>query len=278
MWAVKKRNKLYNNNMKVAIVGGSDSKIYAPYQDESFEIWSVNNTAKSLPRLTRWFQLHKLDVIERTQKDLDSLKNSTVPLYMQEQFADYAKSIKYPYDEMIEKYGKVFGSSFDYMMALAIKEGATEIQVYGVDMASYSEYGYQRPYAFYWVGMARGLGIIVNIHEACGIYREQNYGYDEFSYEDQEKLLQAIKDTRQQIIDVKQNLAYSQGMEIGIKAVKDNVDGALTGIMAMKEKQRELNELLMTLNNQKEEMSIALSEIQGYRVNLTPPDIELIPK
>lgn len=264
--------------MKIAIVGGSDSKIYAPFDDKSIEIWSVNNTATTLPRLTRWFQLHKLDVIEKTQKNIDLLKKSEVPIYMQEQFADYAKSVKYPYDEMIEKYGKVFGSSFDYMMALAIKEGVTEIQIYGVDMASYSEYGHQRPYAFYWIGMARGLGINVYIHPECGVYREQNYGYCEFDYNDQENLIKAIKDTRQQIIDAREDLSYAQGLEMGAKSVIENPNNGTTIVASSKNRQKDIQDLITELNTAKDDMCIAVSELGGFTVNLTPPDIELMPK
>ena len=46
---------------KIAILGKLQSKYKAPFDDNSWEIWSMNlhNDAKFIPRVDKWFDLHK---------------------------------------------------------------------------------------------------------------------------------------------------------------------------------------------------------------------------
>lgn len=138
---------------KVAIVGCSQSKSLAPFDDESFEIWGVNNLYPHIPRASRWFEIHEItqqgetylrrgDTKFRGQPVNDYLKQmgewtkeKNCPVYMQKHWDLVPTSIPYPVEEMIQKFGGYFTNSVSWMIALAIHEGATEIHVYGVDMA-----------------------------------------------------------------------------------------------------------------------------------------------
>ena len=43
---------------KIAIVGCSDSKDEAPYDDDSWELWAMNNAYSHVRRRTAWFEIH----------------------------------------------------------------------------------------------------------------------------------------------------------------------------------------------------------------------------
>lgn len=62
-----------------------------------------------------------------------------------------------------------FQSSLDYMLALAIMDGATWIDVQGVDMRAVDEYMAQRETFRYWMGIARGRGIRVTVPAPSGL-------------------------------------------------------------------------------------------------------------
>lgn len=71
-----------------------------------------------------------------------------------------------------------FQSSLDWMVALAIYQGATWIDVQGVDMRHQTEYRAQRETFRYWMGIARGRGIRVTVPEPSGLDGAcELYGY-----------------------------------------------------------------------------------------------------
>ena len=57
------------------------------------------------------------------------------------------------------------------MLAHAICEGATELHVYGVDMAQSTEYSAQRPSCEFWLGFAEALGIKVYIPDTSDLLK-----------------------------------------------------------------------------------------------------------
>ena len=184
--------------MKVAIVGCSQSKSLAPFQDESFEIWGVNNLYPHIPRATRWFEIHEItqtgetflrrgDTKFRGQPVNDYLKEMGIwtqekncPVYMQKHWDLVPTSVPYPVEEMLKKYGGYFTNSVSWMIALAIQEGAEEIHVYGVDMAVHTEYHHQRPSCEYFLGVAVGMGIKVYIPPEADLMKTRFlYGFQE---------------------------------------------------------------------------------------------------
>lgn len=51
---------------KVAIVGfASSSRMMAPWQDESTEIWGLNSLYAFIPRWTRWFEIHPRELVDK---------------------------------------------------------------------------------------------------------------------------------------------------------------------------------------------------------------------
>lgn len=126
---------------KVAIVGFSQHKVEAPYNDPSFEIWGLNDLHESIPRWNRWFEMHSdkqiKDYCSRKQGKpyLEGLAGLGVPVFMQKPRPEVPTSVEYPIERMKALFGDYFTNSISYMLALAIDEGYQEIHVYGVDMA-----------------------------------------------------------------------------------------------------------------------------------------------
>lgn len=173
---------------KVAIVGCSDSKNLAPFNDQSFEIWGVNNLFYHIPRYDRWFEIHSIKKEgeqwyrrgnidlkvgkfdwstefrgQNVNKYVGDLSKLTCPIYMQNKWDEIPTSEPYPLQAIKDTFGGYFTNTVSYMLALAIYEGFEEIHVYGVDMAVSTEYYWQRPSCEYFLGIAIGRGIKVYI-------------------------------------------------------------------------------------------------------------------
>ena len=88
----------------------------------------------------------------------------------------------YPLQEVIEFFGDdYFSNTIDYMIALAIYKGATEIDIYGVNMLG-DQYLFEKPGVEYWRGQAMGRGIKVTVHGKQSLVGKTPdgllYGYD----------------------------------------------------------------------------------------------------
>ena len=182
---------------KVAIVGFAPSWNLAPFKDESFEIWGLNELYKYFSQMPdavadRWFEIHSPDSPSKnTPEHRKWLAECPIPVYMQEHFDDIPNSIEYPRKEIKEYFGKNFivdengaaftdySNSISWMIALAIYEGFEEIHVYGVDMAQKSEYAWQRSSCQYFLGYAAGKGIKLLIPKTSELCKfPQDYGWE----------------------------------------------------------------------------------------------------
>jgi hypothetical protein len=154
--------------LKVALIGTApSSRMLAPYNDPSWQIWGCSpGNMNALPRVNLWFELHSNLLWPQHESYgrpyIEWLKVQSFPVYMQDQTLVPRATI-FPRDELVERFGdEFFTSSFAWMMALAIRMGATEIALYGIDMASRDEYIRQRPGFYYFKREAIKLGIKVS--------------------------------------------------------------------------------------------------------------------
>jgi hypothetical protein len=173
---------------KVAIVGfASSTRLQAPFDDQSWEIWAMNQLMRFIPRGTRWFEMHPhsgphsyvADMVPGTDY-LKWMRECPIPLYMVSRREDFPTSITYPLDQMLAEFGTdYFHSTVDYMLALAISEGFEEIGIWGIDMAHDTEYEHQKPSGSFWIGVAKGRGIKVTIPpESALLHKAHRYGYE----------------------------------------------------------------------------------------------------
>lgn len=158
--------------MKIAICGSSASSIHqAPFQDQSWDIWALPLEQR---RVSCYFEIHE-DKFLRPETD-DFFRNKCkVPVVVLRPRPEWPTSTIFPY-ALFKQHDGYFTSSIAYMLALAIHYQAAEIGLWGVDMATDSEWNHQRPCAQYYIGYARGRGIKVYIPENSALCKA-NYIY-----------------------------------------------------------------------------------------------------
>lgn len=169
---------------KVVILGyAPSSRDLAPFKDQSFEIWGMNELYLLVPRIDVLFDVHDYELMkskERNPKHLEWLQNAKIPVYMQKHFDDIPRSLPLPLKAMVDAHGSYFTNSVSYMISLAILMGYKEIHLYGIDMATDVEYQVQRPSVEYFVGIAVGAGIDVYIPPQSDICKSPYlYGYED---------------------------------------------------------------------------------------------------
>jgi hypothetical protein len=177
---------------KVAIVGFAPSWKEAPWDDKDCEIWVLNefykvaNQVKGF-RADRWFEIHDIASPSKSgQEHVDFLKSCPVPVYMWKHFEEYPNSVKFPLNEIIEYLenkgymgSRYFTNSISLMVAMAIYMEFEEISIYGVDMATSSEYQAQRPSVEYFIALGEGMGIKFFIPPSSDILKcTQIYGFE----------------------------------------------------------------------------------------------------
>lgn len=160
--------------MKVAIVGGSpSSQFLAPFDDPEWEIWVHGNQLERHldHRVTLAFEIHD-DLSEHGEpiKYAQWLGSHKIPLIVGDKFPIEGHTI---FNEEWDVLG-LLTSTPAYMMAYAIHKKATDIAIYGVDMAvDDHEYFKQRPAMYAWIAYAKGLGINVTIAKESPLFKEK---------------------------------------------------------------------------------------------------------
>lgn len=230
---------------KVAILGYTPTRAYAPYDDDRWEIWGLNDLYRfkgdgDVKRWTRWFNMHqdRPSAAGRTAyaKNLKEYAKWDIPVYLQEKHPLVPCSVTYPLDEIVNKYGDYFTNSISYMIALAIHEGFDDIGVYGVDMATDTEYDHQRPSCEYWLGVARGAGINVYIHPAADLLKKRYlYGYEDHKEE------QFTNKINSMIKHMQSQYSNAEIQTENAKKVKWQCDGAISSLNALKKSWRGMN-------------------------------------
>lgn len=197
------RKPYLGEKKRINILGSAPGWEDAPYDDG--EIWGVNNT-HILRNVDRIIDIHtnRIDPTEKKDKfHMMDLRSKMIPTYTNFK-SDEENFFEYPLQDIIDEFDSdYFGSGIDYIIALAIYEGATEIHLYGVMMSLKSEYAHQKPSVEHWLGIAKGRRIKVRVHGAkTSILRTHNgmmYGYQkpqEWVHEhhpDQVKLMEMLE-------------------------------------------------------------------------------------
>ena len=98
------------------------------------------------------------DVISR----INALK---IPLVGPYQYEEIPLSMAFPITECVKRFGMAyFNNTIAYMIAYALIKGAKQIDVFGVNQSSGSEYFYEKAGVEYWLGVANGLGVKLTLY------------------------------------------------------------------------------------------------------------------
>jgi len=171
--------------LKIAILGTApSSKMLAPYNDPTWQIWSCSPGNQDIPRWDVWFEIHSNllwpECASYGAPYVEWLKKQTKPIYMQDNGL-VPNATRLPIEDLVKDFGRYFfTSSFTYMIAMAIKAGATDIALFGIDMASKNEYILQRPGGHYFMQKAAEKGIKVSVpYESDLAQPPPLYGYSD---------------------------------------------------------------------------------------------------
>lgn len=209
--------------MKVAIVGTAPSSVDdAPYQDDSWQIWSLGCNAGRIKRFNKWFELHSMEVLTSTnsidKERTQFFQKIGSDLVVSKYNPIFPDATIYPKDEIVEEFGNYFTSSIAWMIALALKEGATEIGLWGIDMIGDCEYSYQRACCEYMLGIAKGRGVKVFVSPKSPVLRAARmyaFEYDGLSAEIQRRIgdvNQVVANCDAQMTRAIEEKAYAQGV------------------------------------------------------------------
>ena len=231
---------------KLAIVGFTGTRNLAPYDDHEFEIWTVNNLYRFVPRQDRIFELHTREQIAADlthgvdgKTYVEEMASMKIPVYMQEKYPDIPSSVRYPLEKMIEEFGversnvnhtpdAYFTNSISFMLALGIYEGFKEIHVYGVDLAVGVEYVEQRPSCEYYLGIAKGRGIKLYLPIESDLLKTRFiYGYDEVR---KDAWMKKLESTLQHMHSQKNQSDMTIRNQ---QSVSDKYEGAITALNEM---------------------------------------------
>jgi hypothetical protein len=229
--------KLARKKEKVAIVGFAPTWPQAPFKDDNFEIWACNEFHMLGQRIDLLFELHGRREIAEKERDkekqehLNWMRNAKIPILMQKHYDDIPNSIPFPRDYIVEKYGNYFTNTISWQIAVAIDLGFKEIHLYGVNMANDEEYASQRPSVEYFVGLARGMGIMVYIPDQSDICKAWTlYGFEDEMATVIHKRIKHFKDEniqkRQQLEASAQNQIAAMHQAIGIVQATEYIEKA----------------------------------------------------
>lgn len=148
----------------LCIVGTAESYKEAPFGDDTVEIWAISTAVvrDGFERADRVFEMHPRRYWGdfRVQERLNSFDG---PVYMQDHVEEIPNSVKYPYDEVREKFylpvmkeNLFVTNTITWMLLLALYEGYTDISLYGIHMAHDTEYGYQQASCSWALGIIHG--------------------------------------------------------------------------------------------------------------------------
>jgi len=182
--------------VKACIVGFSSAHWRGiPWKDKGWELWGMNGLYRYLPAkyFARWFELHAKGKSlgqrgwREPEADLRALSRK-LTLYLTARERGIPLGVPYPLKavEALTPHGHYHAGTFDFMVALAILEGATDIMVAGTNLSAGGEPLSARPCLEYWLGVAeaRGIAITVESGDLFRIFRllrtREQYGFDPF--------------------------------------------------------------------------------------------------
>lgn len=221
------------HNDSVMILGfAPDSLKWAPLDAKGIDVWALNELYLDRPKIalraTAWFQLHGYE--PPTIRDPQQVRNLgflKCPVLMWRKHPNIPNSIEYPLKEVLEEfdiYGEdmaldqpdvrqrsYFTNTISWMLALAIRMGYKDIQVYGVNMAQDQEFQHQRPSCEFFLGWARGKGIKIYKPPVSDLLLSPFlYGYDDATAYMQKlearrtELIERVENTRRQRIGMQE--------------------------------------------------------------------------
>lgn len=220
--------------LKVCIVGkATSSRHLAPYDDPSWSVWVLSDNYQYCPRWDKWFELHSIEEGRQRWRSgyWETMLANQERLVIQHEHPDLPKATVYPIDTVLEQFGDYFTNSVSYMLAYAILAGATEISLFGVDMAmsdpargNNGEYEHQRPSCEYMIGVAIGRGIGVTIPDQSDLMKcHRLYAFESHRGTLFQKSLARVQELTQRANSAAQREEQAKYERISCQAAAENM-------------------------------------------------------
>ena len=176
------------NNPKIDFVGLNEELAWAEWSDNKDidrRWW------KQKPEnVAMWFQLHNRSTFSRGSNHNDPnhwnwlQEKHPFPIFMQEKFKDVPSSVAFPIRDIQNEFrtpdGRIyFTSSIAYIMGFMYMLGYKRMELYGFEMASDTEYAFQRPCASWMAGRLRARGMDVYTPPASNFLAGKIYAYED---------------------------------------------------------------------------------------------------
>lgn len=203
---IERRMMVTGGNKTVAIVGShTATRGQAPFDDPDVDIWVFNEAAATgvrdihgvlhpwARRVTGVFQMHTPTIYRNPDNRSDPehwrwlQMDHDYPIWMQEADPDVPASVRYPIENVLALIDNVslHGAALHYLtstiamaIGLALSYGYSRIMLYGIEMSSETEYVYQRDCVAFWIGVAAGMNVQVELHCADEVFDRLVYGYE----------------------------------------------------------------------------------------------------
>jgi hypothetical protein len=171
-----KRDQPSPPTRKICIVGTTPSRMMAPLDDPTWEIWTIGPGGKNAHRWDRLFEVHGNgswpDGFREYLEELAAIEPPKI-IYTEDVMPMWPAHVQVNKAMLFEKYGRMFFSSqISYALAIAIEEGATDLAIYGIDLESGEEYRSQFMGAKFFLHLARLAGISITMPKGCGLLRD----------------------------------------------------------------------------------------------------------
>lgn len=162
-------------NNKVAIIACYSTGLDAPFEDETFDIWTLNHGVKVYRdrRIDKWFDLHNWYNANYSPEYLDWVLPN--PPY------EIVDTKNYPYTEIMERYGYLWSNSIPMMLAYAGYLGYKYIYLFGAERREFAntpEMGYS---LYHVCGMLRAEGRKVYFANSYVLDDSAIYGLQDLS-------------------------------------------------------------------------------------------------
>lgn len=191
-------------NKTVCICGTNEiTRGLIPWDDPAKDYWVMNESAH-IRQPDQWTAGHRIDgVIQIHVPQIWRSDNGGhypgyyswlqqdhpgMLIWMIEQYDDVPCSVKYPKQEIIDRYAQnfvnekgdvieIFGSSAAYALGLAAWRGYERVELYGIEATSDTEYVRQKAGIAFWIGVLEASGVTVVRQSASLLLNEKPYGY-----------------------------------------------------------------------------------------------------
>lgn len=222
--------------LKIALVGSAPASVrIAPYHDQSWQIYGCSPGVYGVaPRVNEWFELHLWEPGQSWFSPeycqwLKDLPGRGVKLWTGRDVPQLPGCSALPYQEILDEFDPnrwFCTSSLFWMMANAIRAGATKIGFWGVDMAATEEYEMQRAGIHHLSYIAQQRGIEVGAPMESDLFTPRfRYGIDEWTH--------GFRKTRARMHELKARLADAQNVAAGKAQEVSFLSGALDDLKYM---------------------------------------------